>query len=57
MKKRKKNLKLLEISYLNNIKKFAKQRSDRLSYLANGIKNLSDILLSIQRNKVNHGSR
>jgi len=41
---------------LNNIKKFAKQRSDRLSYLANGIKNLSDILLSIQRNKVKNGS-
>ena len=37
---------------LNNIKKYAKQRSDRLSYLANSIKNLSDILLSIQRNKV-----
>lgn len=43
-------------SSLNNIKKFAKQRSDRLSYLANCIKNLSDILLSIQRNKVKHGS-
>ena len=41
---------------LYNIKKFAKQRSDRLSYLANGIKNLSDILLSIQRNKVKNGS-
>lgn len=41
---------------LSNIKKFAKQRSDRLSYLANSIKNLSDILLSIQRNKVKHGS-
>jgi hypothetical protein len=41
---------------LNNIKKFAKQRSDRLSYLANGIKNLSDILLSIQKNKVKHGT-
>lgn len=41
---------------LNNIKKFAKQRSDRLSYLANGIKNLSDILISIQKNKVKHGS-
>jgi hypothetical protein len=41
---------------LNNIKKFAKQRSDRLSYLANGLKNLSDILLSIQRNKVKHAS-
>lgn len=41
---------------LNNIKKFAKQRSDRLSYLANGIKNLSDILISIQKNKVKHGA-
>lgn len=37
---------------LNKIKKYAKQRSDRLSYLANGIKNLSDILLSIQKIKV-----
>jgi hypothetical protein len=43
-------------SSLNNIKKFAKQRSDRLSYLANCTKNLSDILLSVQRNKVKHGS-
>jgi hypothetical protein len=41
---------------LNNIKRFAKQRSDRLSFLANSIKNLSDIMLSIQRNKVKHGS-
>lgn len=41
---------------LNNIKKFAKQRSDRLSYIANGVKNLSDILISIQKNKVKHGS-
>lgn len=41
---------------LNNIKKFAKQRSDRLSYLANGIKNLSDILISVQKNKVKHGT-
>lgn len=41
---------------LNNIKKFAKQRSDRLSYLANGIKNLSDILMSVQKNKVKHGT-
>lgn len=43
-------------SALNNIKKYAKQRSDRLSYLANGIKNLSDIILSIQKNKVKNGS-
>jgi hypothetical protein len=41
---------------LNKIKKYAKQRSDRLSYLANGLKNLSDILLSIQKTKVKHGS-
>jgi hypothetical protein len=41
---------------LNNIKKYAKQRSDRLSYLANGIKNLSDIILSVQKTKVKHGS-
>lgn len=41
---------------LNKIKKYAKQRSDRLSYLANGIKNLSDILMNIQKIKANkHG--
>jgi hypothetical protein len=41
---------------LNKIKKYAKQRSDRLSYLANGIKNLSDILISIQKIKaLKHG--
>ena len=44
-------------SGLNKIKKYAKQRMDRLSYLANNIKNLSDILLSIQRNKVKNGSQ
>jgi len=43
-------------SSLNNIKKYAKQRSDRLSYLANGINNLSTIILSIQKSKVKHGS-
>jgi len=41
---------------VNNIKKYAKQRSDRLSYLANGLKNLSDIILSVQKTKVKHGS-
>lgn len=41
---------------LNRIKKYAKQRSDRLTYLASSIKNLSDILLSIQKTKVKHGS-
>ena len=37
---------------LNRIKKYAKQRVDRLCYLSNSIKNLSDILLSIQRAKM-----
>ena len=41
---------------LNKIKVYAKQRSDRLSYLANNIKNLSDILLSVQKSKVKHGT-
>ena len=41
---------------LNNIKKYDKQRSDRLSYLANSLKNLSDIILSVQKSKVKHGS-
>jgi hypothetical protein len=43
-------------STLSNIKKYAKQRSDRLSYLANNIKNLSDILLNVQKIKVKHGN-
>ena len=43
-------------SVLNSIKKYAKQRMDRLGFLANNIKNISDILLSIQRTKVKHGS-
>lgn len=41
---------------LSKIKKYAKQRIDRLSYLANNIKNLSDVILSIQKIKVKHGS-
>lgn len=41
---------------LNKIKKYAKQRSDRLQYLANSVKHLSDIMLSIQKTKVKHGS-
>jgi hypothetical protein len=41
---------------LNKIKKYAKQRMDRLSYLANSIKNLSDIMLAVQKTKVKHGS-
>jgi hypothetical protein len=43
-------------SNLYKIKKYAQQRMDRLSYLSNNIKNLSDILLSIQRTKVKHVS-
>lgn len=39
---------------LNKIKKYAKMRSDRLQYIANSIKNLSDILLNIQRSKLKH---
>ena len=42
---------------LNKIRKYAKQRSDRLNYLSSSIKNLSDILLSIQKTKVKHGSQ
>jgi hypothetical protein len=41
---------------LQKIKKYAKQRSDRLTYLASSVKNLSDILLSIIRLKgMRHG--
>lgn len=43
-------------SALNKIKKYAKQRSDRLTYISSSIKNLSDILLSIQKTKAKHGS-
>lgn len=39
-------------SSLYKIQKYAKQRMDRLGYLSNSIKNLSDIIISIQRNKV-----
>jgi len=41
---------------LNKIRKYAKQRMDRLSYLANNIKNLSDVFLAVQKVKVKHGS-
>ena len=36
---------------LSKIKKYAKQRSDRLSFLASGLNNRADIFLSIQRAK------
>jgi hypothetical protein len=41
---------------INTIKKYAKQRSDRLAYLASSLKNLSDIILSVQKTKVKHGT-
>jgi hypothetical protein len=44
-------------SALNSIKKYAKQRIDRLSYIAISIKNLSDIMMAIQKTKVQHGSK
>lgn len=41
---------------LNKIKKYAKQRSDRLTYLSSAVKNLSDILISVQKSKgMRHG--
>jgi hypothetical protein len=40
---------------LNKIRKYAQQRIDRLGYLANSVKNLSDIVLSVQKTKVKHG--
>lgn len=41
---------------LNKIKKYAKQRSDRLTYLSSSVKNLSDILISVQKAKgMRHG--
>lgn len=43
-------------SKLYKIKNYAKQRADRLSYLSGNIKNLSDIILSVQKTKVKHGS-
>ncbi len=39
---------------LNQIRKYAKMRADRLQYTATSIKNLSDILLNIQRSKLKH---
>lgn len=43
-------------SSLNNIKKYAKQRIDRLSYIANCVKNLAENIQSIQINKVKNGT-
>jgi hypothetical protein len=42
---------------INLIKKYAKQRIDRLSYIANNIKHLSEVTLNIQRTKVNYVSK
>lgn len=43
-------------SGLDKIKKYAQQRINRLSYIANSINNLSNILMNIQKNKVKHGT-
>ena len=41
---------------LEKIKKYAKQRINRLSYLANAINNMSNTLLNIQKLKVKHAT-
>tara|TARA_R110000744_G_scaffold73552_2_gene147250 strand:+ start:2605 stop:3093 length:489 start_codon:yes stop_codon:yes gene_type:complete len=41
---------------LDNIKTYAQQRADRLTYLATSVKNLSDLYINLQRSKINrHG--
>lgn len=42
---------------LHKIQKYAKQRMDRLGYLSNSIKNLSDIIIAIHRNKVRNANQ
>ena len=42
-------------SAIDKIKKYAKQRLNRLSYLATSINNMSNILLSVQKLKVKNG--
>jgi hypothetical protein len=41
---------------LEKIKKYAKQRINRLSYLANSINNMANTLINIQKLKVKHAS-
>jgi hypothetical protein len=41
---------------MNKIKVYAQQRADRLTYLANSIKNLSDLFINLQRAKVSRGN-
>ena len=43
-------------SKISDIKRYAQQRADRLTYLSSSIKGMSDIFLSVQRSKVlKHG--
>jgi hypothetical protein len=42
---------------LQKVKTYAKQRSDRLSYIANSIKNLADTIINVQKAKVNYGNQ
>ena len=39
-------------SKIDNIKRYAQQRDDRLTYLSSSIKNMSDLYLNIQKTKV-----
>ena len=39
-------------SKIDNIKRYAQQRADRLTYLSSSIKNMSDLYLNIQKTKV-----
>tara|TARA_R110001599_G_scaffold312046_3_gene519584 strand:- start:1168 stop:1653 length:486 start_codon:yes stop_codon:yes gene_type:complete len=50
------NQAIKEDSYANKLKKiqvYAQQRADRLTYLANSIKNISDLFVNLQRAKLN----
>tara|TARA_R110000765_G_scaffold18989_2_gene50395 strand:+ start:1048 stop:1482 length:435 start_codon:yes stop_codon:yes gene_type:complete len=40
-------------SKLKKIQVYAQQRADRLTYLANSVKNISDLFVNLQRAKVN----
>lgn len=50
------NQAIKEDSYASKLKKiqvYAQQRADRLTYLANSVKNISDLFVNLQRAKVN----
>ena len=39
-------------SKMNKIKVYAQQRADRITYLANSIRNLSDLFVNLQKAKI-----